>query len=102
MSNQSKLTTLTPIHTEPSARKILVDRLMQPLVRFMHVEAASGVILLVATVVALTLANSPAATVFAKIWETRIGFTFGTFQLYKPLLLWINDGLISIFFSEEF
>ena len=64
----------------------------------MHVEAASGIVLLAATAVALILANSPAAAAFAKIWETRVGFTLGSFQLHKPLLLWINDGLMSIFF----
>src|SRR5215510_14745319 len=97
MSNQPQLTTLRPIHTEPGARETLVDRWVQPLVRFLHVEAASGVVLLAATAVALLLANSPAAAAFATIWETRVGLTLGGFQLYKPLLLWINDGLMSIF-----
>src|SRR5262245_33115860 len=98
MSNQPQLTTLRPIHTEPGARETLVDRWVQPLVRFMHVEAASGVVLLAATAVALLLANSPAAAAFANIWDTRVGLTLGGFQLEKPLLLWINDGLMSIFF----
>jgi len=98
MSHQPKLTPLRPIHTEPGARETLVDRWVQPLVRFLHVEAASGVVLLAATAVALLLANSPAAAAFATIWETRVGLTLGGFQLYKPLLLWINDGLMSLFF----
>ena len=98
MSDQPKLATLQPVHTEPGAREALVDRWVQPLVRFMHIEAASGLVLLAATAVALILANSPAASPFAKIWETRVGFTLSSFQLYKPLLLWINDGLMSIFF----
>lgn len=75
-----------------------VARWTRPLVRFLHVESASGVLLLVCTGIALGLANSPWAEPFADFWQTRIGFTFGAFELYKPLLLWVNDGLMTIFF----
>ncbi len=71
---------------------------MRPLVRFMQIEAAGGLVLLACTVLALILANSPWSIQFAEIWQTRVGFTIGGFELYKPLLLWINDGLMTIFF----
>jgi NhaA family Na+:H+ antiporter len=76
----------------------VVGRLVKPLVQFMHVESSGGIVLLACTVVALVLANSPLAAAFHSLWETRAGFTFGAFVLIKPLLLWINDGLMTLFF----
>lgn len=75
-----------------------VERLMRPFVRFLHVESASGMVLLLCTVVALALANSPWSDAFAGIWKTRVWLAIGTLELNKPLLLWINDGLMAIFF----
>lgn len=79
-------------------RSRLVDPLLRPIVRFLHVEAAGGFLLLACTVVASALANSPWSDRFADIWQTRVGFSFGAFELKKPLLLWINDGAMTIFF----
>jgi len=76
----------------------VIDRLMRPFVRFLHVESASGIVLLICTVVALTVANSPWAADFANFWETRLTVAIGTFELSKPLLHWVNDGLMTIFF----
>ncbi len=50
------------------------------------------------TIVALVVMNSPWAQTYAHVWEIKIGFTAGTFTLYKSLLHWINDGLMTIFF----
>lgn len=88
------------------ARKILssqvpaqpIDRLVSPLVRFLHVEAASGVVLLVCTVVALALANSPLSDTFVGLWKTKVGFTWGGLEMEHSLKHWINDGLMAIFF----
>jgi len=71
---------------------------MRALVRFLHVESASGVVLLLCTIVALALANSPWAPEFATIWQTRLGLVVGSFTLDQTLLFWINDGLMAIFF----
>lgn len=51
-----------------------------------------------ATVVALVLANSPLSENFKAIWDYRIGLGSTDFQLVKPLLHWINDALMSVFF----
>jgi Na+:H+ antiporter, NhaA family len=75
-----------------------IDRWMRPLVRFLRIEAASGVFLLLCTVVALALANSPWAQGFADVWQTRLTVAIGAFELSKPLLLWVNDGLMTVFF----
>ena len=87
-----------PTGPEREPRKSLIEPWLRPVVRFLHVEAAGGIVLLICTVLALVLANSPWSVRFAEIWEVRVGFTVGGFELYKPLLLWINDGLMTIFF----
>jgi NhaA family Na+:H+ antiporter len=64
----------------------------------MHVESASGFVLLAATVIALALANSDFADGFMSLWKTPVGFEFGAFQMRHSLAHWINDGLMAIFF----
>jgi NhaA family Na+:H+ antiporter len=87
-----------PAREERGPREPLIERLVEPLVRFLEVEAASGVVLLACTAIALAVANSPWDRPFAEIWQIRVGFTAGDFSLQKPLILWINDGLMTIFF----
>jgi NhaA family Na+:H+ antiporter len=66
--------------------------------RFLHVEAASGVLLLICTAIALVLANSAASDWYVAIWKTQVGFAFGDFAMKYSLQHWINDGLMAIFF----
>lgn len=75
-----------------------VDRLVEPVVRFLEIEAASGIILLFCAVAALILANSAWSEVFADVWHTHAMIGIGAYTLDKPLELWINDGLMSLFF----
>src|SRR5690606_5184983 len=51
-----------------------IDRIIGPLERFLHVQAASGIVLVLATATALVLANSSAAPGFLEFWNTRISF----------------------------
>ena len=75
-----------------------IDRLAGPFTRFLHVEAASGIVLLLFTAAALALANSPFAEGFLGIWKTQVGFEIGDFQMSHSLKHWINDGLMAVFF----
>lgn len=75
-----------------------VDRLVGPIARFMHVEAASGIVLVLATVAAVVLANSSMAEGFLGFWKTKVGFQIGGFEMNHSLKHWINDGLMAIFF----
>lgn len=65
---------------------------------FIDSEAASALPLLVATVLALVLANSPLTHAIHTLLEAKFGFSFGVLDLAKPLHLWINDGLMAVFF----
>jgi len=72
--------------------------LTKPFARFLRIESAAGVGLLLATVVALVLSNSPWAHFYEQIWETPFGFQFGSLEFARSLRHWINDGLMTLFF----
>ena len=72
--------------------------LLRPFQTFFKLEAASGVLLLVCAAAALILANSPLAASYFDLWQTIVTVGAGSFVIAKPLLLWINDGLMAIFF----
>ncbi|AHG74268.1 Na(+)/H(+) antiporter nhaA [Mannheimia sp. USDA-ARS-USMARC-1261] len=62
-------------------------------------EAAGGILLLIFAFAAIILANSSLSDTYFDFLQTNVSFQFGTFALTKPLLLWINDGLMAIFFT---
>lgn len=66
--------------------------------KFMKHEAAGGVILLLAAIAALVLANSPLVGTYQAFLNTPVTVRIGDLSIDKPLLLWINDGLMAIFF----
>jgi NhaA family Na+:H+ antiporter len=76
----------------------IVDWLKKPFAWFLRIEAAGGAVLLVFTVGALVISNSPWADLFAHIWETSIGFRLGSLEFARSLREWINDGLMTLFF----
>jgi NhaA family Na+:H+ antiporter len=73
-------------------------RAAQPVVRFLQVEAAGGVLLLLATLVALVWANSPWRSSYESLWSTEVQLQFGSFQLTEDLGHLVNDFLMAIFF----
>ncbi|MCP4508292.1 MAG: Na+/H+ antiporter NhaA, partial [Fuerstiella sp.] len=75
-----------------------INRLSKPIARFLHIQAASGVVLLICTVVALILANSSCAESFHQFWKTKVSFSFGEFEFRHSLKHLVNDGLMVIFF----
>ena len=75
-----------------------MKRFVDPLTDFLHEEAAGGVALAVATVVALVWANSPADQAYADVWDFEIGFEVAGLDLENDLGHWVNDGLMALFF----
>uniref|UniRef100_UPI003565F008 Na+/H+ antiporter NhaA n=1 Tax=Lutibacter sp. TaxID=1925666 RepID=UPI003565F008 len=71
---------------------------LSPFQKFVKIESFSGILLLAATIIALVWANSSQGESYQSIWQYKIGFTSEIFELNKPLILWINDGLMAIFF----
>ena len=77
---------------------MLANKILTPLQKFTKIESFSGILLIVATIIALIWANSPFSDSYVSLWNSKVGFSFTGFELYKPLLLWINDLLMAIFF----
>lgn len=75
-----------------------VQIIFKPLAHFLHVEAASGIVLIICALVALIVANSPWSDAYRGFWATPIGIDIGTYTLKHSLKHWINDGLMVIFF----
>ncbi|MFD2541118.1 Na+/H+ antiporter NhaA [Lacinutrix gracilariae] len=72
--------------------------ILTPFQKFIKIESLSGILLLVTTLIALLWANSPYADSYQSLWQYKVGFSTPFFELQKPLILWINDGLMAIFF----
>jgi NhaA family Na+:H+ antiporter len=73
-------------------------RVVAAIADFLQLEAAAGILLFVAAAAAMVMANSPAAPLYDAFLGTRVELRVGAFEIAKPLLLWINDGLMALFF----
>jgi len=73
-------------------------RALEAIREFLKLESASGIILVGAAVLALIINNSPLSGLYDLFLDTPVEIRIGALQLAKPLLLWINDGLMAIFF----
>lgn len=71
---------------------------LSPFQKFVKLESFAGILLFSSTIIALLWANSSFASYYDDLWQYQIGISFQDFELKKPLILWINDGLMSIFF----
>ncbi len=80
----------------------LAERAFMALDRFLHIEAMSGIVLLVTTVIALLWANSSYADLYHAVWHTEVALTIGSLQIGQSLHFLINDGLMTIFFLVVF
>ena len=75
-----------------------VERIVRPFQDFAHKQSSGGILLIVATVVALVWANSPWGESYAAFWHTKLTVGVGDFSISKDLTHWINDGLMAVFF----
>jgi len=73
---------------------MVIDKLKE----FLRMESASGILLLIAAVLAMAVENSAAKYLYGALLDTPVEIKIGDFEIAKPLLLWINDGLMAIFF----
>jgi NhaA family Na+:H+ antiporter len=65
---------------------------------FLKLESASGILLIVASILALVLSNSVLAGYYQALLDIPVHIRVGALEIAKPLLLWINDGLMAVFF----
>ena len=65
---------------------------------FLKLESAAGIVLMGAAALAMIAANSPASTLYGHFLDTPVEVRVGGLEVAKPLFLWVNDGLMAIFF----
>ncbi len=82
----------------PSRAQLLAERAFARLERFLHIEAVSGVVLLLTAAAALVWANSPWAASYHALWHAPLSFGLGPWSVSQPLHFWINDALMTLFF----
>lgn len=71
---------------------------LKPFRDFFRSEQIGGIILIFCVIISLIIANSPLGIGFEDLLETSIGFSYSDLQLEYPVSLWINDGLMAVFF----
>ncbi len=84
--------------SNPGGERSTAIRAMASLREFLHMEAAGGMVLMAGAVLAMIVANSPLLPVYAGFLNLPVEVSVGAFGIDKPLLLWINDGLMAVFF----
>jgi Na+:H+ antiporter, NhaA family len=82
----------------PTPTRPLTRRILQPIERFLRIEALSGIVLLAAAAAALIWANSPWAGSYEALWSAPLALRLGDFGWSQPLRFWVNDGLMTVFF----
>jgi len=65
---------------------------------FLRLESASGIMLMAAAALAMLVANSPLAGIYGSLVDLPVEIRVGNLEIAKPLLLWINDGMMALFF----
>ncbi|MYN11589.1 Na+/H+ antiporter NhaA [Pusillimonas sp. TS35] len=76
----------------------LAEQAFSTLERFLHIEAVSGIVLLLAAAVALLWANSPLSDSYHHLWHTPLSIGLGDVVFSRSLHFWINDALMTVFF----
>jgi len=84
--------------THSPTRRPLSQRALNALTDFLRLEAAGGIMLIGAAVLAMIFANSPLEEAYEGFLELPVQVRIGELNIAKPALLWINDGLMAIFF----
>lgn len=99
LSTRSDEPALPPSPPEAWEPLIRLARLAgRPLERFLRIQAASGLLLVVAAAVALVMANSHWAHAYRTFWDLSVGLRVGSFSFERTILWFVNDALMVVFF----
>lgn len=75
-----------------------IEKIIAPVSRFIHLEYTGGIVLFLSVLVAIIWANSPFHESYHHLWDIKFSIGFDGYMLNKPLHIWINDGLMALFF----
>ena len=82
----------------PNRASVIAEKIFSACRNFFHIEAMAGVVLVIATFVALLLANSTYAAAYQKFWQQKISIEAFGFSFSKDLHFLVNDGFMTLFF----
>lgn len=85
-------------HTWVNSNRYIPRRFIQPIQRFLQIEASSGILMLAAALIAIAWANSSFYETYFSLWETHLVIQLGSFRFEESLEALVNDGLMVIFF----
>lgn len=71
---------------------------MEQIKQFLKMDSAGGILLMLATILAIVSANTPLDDIYSYILNIPVEVQVGELEIHKPLLLWVNDGLMAVFF----
>ncbi len=72
--------------------------MIQQLKKFLQLESASGILLLAFAMLAMVCANTPLKDLYFDFLSMPVSIQIGLFSIHKPLLMWVNDGFMAVFF----
>jgi len=72
--------------------------ILAPIREFLKLQSSGGILLLGAAILALVFANTPLDTIYRELVRLPVAVRVGPLEIAKPLLLWVNDGLMAVFF----
>jgi len=78
--------------------EVSTPKVVSAIREFLRLESAGGMLLLVSAVAAMLIANSPLSHLYEGLLEITVAVQVGALDISKPLLLWVNDGLMAVFF----
>lgn len=90
--------------TQPQARQelpraqVLTNQALASFYRFIHIQASSGIVLLLTAIAAMVWANSSFAPSYHNLWHSTFSISLAGFEISQSLHFWINDGLMTFFF----
>jgi NhaA family Na+:H+ antiporter len=78
--------------------KVIAKKVLSPFDRFLKRQSSSGILLLVAAIIAMLWSNSSYADMYFDFWDYELSIGQGIFSISEPLRFWVNDGLMALFF----
>lgn len=79
-------------------KKSPIDKFLAPVTQFIHLEHTAGIFLFLSVLIAIFWANSSFSAGYHHVWEIKFAIGIDPYRLNEPLHIWINDGLMAVFF----
>src|SRR5690554_6198369 len=76
--------------------QVITNQALSSFYRFIHIQASSGIVLLLVAIAAMIWANSSFSSSYHDLWHSTLAFNIAGFEVSQSLRFWINDGLMTL------